>query len=126
MIAMEPMNRKWASSRVDLGYTELFCMPEVTAVFLLSCKSGLGVLFGVQSSILRLLTCMIGNTELLCTQCREFGPHLPPRGMSQGISRVAAENWGIFSSYSGDGHSRLHFVQRSQDSCLVRTDIPGI
>ena len=28
-IAMEPMNGKWASSRVDLEYTELFCIPEV-------------------------------------------------------------------------------------------------
>ena len=34
--------------------------------------------------------------------------------------------WGIFSSYSGDGHSKFHFVQRSQDSCLVRTDPSGI
>ena len=38
---MEPMNGKWASSRVDLGYTELFCIPEVTAVFLPSRDSGL-------------------------------------------------------------------------------------
>ena len=28
-IKMEPMKGKWASSRVDLGYTELFCIPEV-------------------------------------------------------------------------------------------------
>ena len=28
-IAMEQMKGKWASSRVDLGYTELFCIPEV-------------------------------------------------------------------------------------------------
>ena len=28
-IAMEPMNGKWASSPVDFGYTELFCIPEV-------------------------------------------------------------------------------------------------
>ena len=28
-IAIEPMKGKWASSRVDLGYTELFCIPEV-------------------------------------------------------------------------------------------------
>ena len=28
-IAMEPMKGKWASSRVDLGYTEIFCIPEV-------------------------------------------------------------------------------------------------
>ena len=38
-IAMEPMKGKWASSRVDLRYTELFCIPEVTAVFLSSCES---------------------------------------------------------------------------------------
>ena len=41
-IAMEPMKGKCASSRFDLGYTELFCIPEVTAVFLPSCDSGLG------------------------------------------------------------------------------------
>ena len=35
-IAMEPMKGKWASSQVDLGYTELFRIPEVTAVFLSS------------------------------------------------------------------------------------------
>ena len=28
-IAMEPMKGKWASSPVDLGYTELFCIPGV-------------------------------------------------------------------------------------------------
>ena len=28
-IAMEKMKGKWASSRVDLGYTEQFCIPEV-------------------------------------------------------------------------------------------------
>ena len=27
--AMEPMKGKWASSRIDLGYTKLFCIPEV-------------------------------------------------------------------------------------------------
>ena len=26
---MEPMKGKWASSLVDLGYTDLFCIPEV-------------------------------------------------------------------------------------------------
>ena len=59
-------------------------------------------------------------------QLQGSGPHLPPRGMSHGISRVATGNWGIFSSYSEDGHSKLHFVQRSQDSCLVRMDTSGI
>ena len=104
------MKGKWASSRVDLGYTKVFCIPELTAVFLSSSDSGLGD-SGVPSSTLRFLMCLIGNTELLCTQCRGFGPHLPPRGMSHGISLVAAGTWLIFSSYSGDGHSKLHFVQ---------------
>ena len=50
----------------------------------------------------------------------------PAEGMSHGISRVAEGTWGKFTSYSGDGHSKLHFVQRSQDSCLVRMDTSGI
>ena len=122
---MEKMKGKWPSSRVDLGYTEVFCIPEVTAVFLSSLK----VFWGfscVPLSTLNLLTRLIGNTELLCTQCRRLGPHLPPMGMSHVISRVAAGTRGIFSSYSGDGHSKLDFVQRSQDSCLVRTGTSGI
>ena len=41
-IAMEPVKEKWASSRVDLGYTELFWIPEVTSVFIASCESVLG------------------------------------------------------------------------------------
>ena len=41
-IAMEPMKMKWASSRVDVSYTELFCIPEMTSVFISSCDSVLG------------------------------------------------------------------------------------
>ena len=41
-IGMEPMKGKWASSRVYLGYTELFYIPEVTSVFVSSCDSVLG------------------------------------------------------------------------------------
>ena len=37
--------------------------------------------------------CLIGNTELLCTQCSEFGPHVPTRVLSHGISQVAAGIW---------------------------------
>ena len=47
------------------------------------------------------------------------------RGMTHANSRVAARTWGIFSSYSGDGRSKLHLVQRSQDSSLVKTDTSG-
>ena len=55
--------------------------------------------------------CLIGNTGLLCIHCRGIEPHLPARGMSHGISSVASGSRGIFSSYSRDGHSKLHFVQ---------------
>ena len=59
-------------------------------------------------------------------QCRRIEPHFPPRGISHSISRVAAGTWGIFASYSGDGRSKLHFVQRTQDSCVVMRDTSGI
>ena len=41
-IAMEPIKGKWASFRVVLGYTELFCIPELTSVFISSCDSVFG------------------------------------------------------------------------------------
>ena len=88
-IAMEPMKGKWASSRVDLGYTELFCIPELQ-----QCSSRFVTVF------LGTLWCSIkkieapyvfdGNTGLLCMQCRGIEPHFPARGMSHTISRVAA------------------------------------
>ena len=34
--------------------------------------------------------------------------------------------WGTFSSYGGDGHAKLVFVQRCQDSCLVTRYTSGI
>ena len=41
---------------------------------------------GVQSRKSRLLTCLIGKTQFLCTQCRGIGPHLAPRGKSHVFS----------------------------------------
>ena len=41
-IAMKPMKGKWASFLVDLGNTDLICIPEVTSVFFSSCDSVLG------------------------------------------------------------------------------------
>ena len=68
----------------------------------------------------------MGNTESLCMQSRGIGPHLPAMGKSHVFSRVAAGTWGIFSSYGGDGPSKLLFLQRSQDSCLVTRNTSGI
>ena len=41
-IAKEQMRGKWASSCVDFGYTELFCIPELTSEIISSCGSVLG------------------------------------------------------------------------------------
>ena len=40
--AKEQMRGKWASSCVEFGYTDLFCIPELTAEFISSCDSVLG------------------------------------------------------------------------------------
>ena len=37
----------------------------------------------------------------------------------------SAGTWDIFSNYCGDVRLKLHLVQRSQDSCLVRIDTSG-
>ena len=55
-------------------------------------------------------------------KCRAIVPHLAVRVKSHEFSRVAAHTWCIVSSYDGDGHLKLGFVQRSQDYCLVMTD----
>ena len=47
-------------------------------------------------------------------------------GTSHHFSRVAAGTWGIFSRYSGNGHSKLVFFQRRHDSCLLTRDTSGI
>ena len=41
-IAMEQMRGKWASSCVDFGYTDLFCIPALTSEFISSCDCVLG------------------------------------------------------------------------------------
>ena len=41
-MSMDPVQGKSASSCVDLGYTNLFCLPEVTSVFFSSCDSVVG------------------------------------------------------------------------------------
>ena len=59
-------------------------------------------------------------------QCWGIGPHFSPRVMSRVFSQVAAGTSDIYSSYSGDGHSKLVFVLRCHDSSLVTRDNSGI
>ena len=70
--------------------------------------------------------CLIRNTELLCRKFRVICPHLATRWKSQGFSHVAVGTWIIFSSYSREDTSKLVFVQRLQDFCLVKRDTTEI
>ena len=80
---------------------------------------------GVPSRKSRFLTSLIGNLELLCTQCMGIWPHLVARQKSHDFSQVAAGTWGIFSSYSTDGLLKLGLIEQSQDSCLDSTETSG-
>ena len=118
------MNWSWASSGVDLGYTVLFCIPEMTAVFLSFCDCGLG--------------------ESLVFHQHIEGPYMfdwehgialhPMQGIRSLAPAVGDVSWDLSScsrnvgyilALQRDGRSKLHLVQRSQDSCLVRTKTSG-
>ena len=124
-IAMEPMKGKWASSRVDLGYTELFCIPEVQ-----QCSSCF------VTGFLGTLCCSMKKTKPPYIFDWEYGIALhamqgnrdsfPSEGDVSYDFSSCVRNWGIFASYSGDGHSKFHFVQKRQDSCVVIRDTSGI
>ena len=47
-------------------------------------------------------------------------------GKSHIFSRVAVGTWCTFPSYGWDGHSKLVFVQRCPDSCLVTREPSGV
>ena len=41
-MALEPMQGNWASSWIDLGYTDVFPIPAVTSGYFQNFESGLG------------------------------------------------------------------------------------
>ena len=94
------------SSRVDLGYTELFCIAEVRSVLFLSGDSVLG---DSLKSIKQIEAPYVFDRENAIALDTMQGNRASSRwrGKSHGFSRVAAGTWGIFSSYSGDVHSKL-------------------
>ena len=78
------------------------------------------------SSITSPLTCLKQNMELLCKQCSGFSHHLGASVNFHVFSRVAAGTWVTFSSYGGDDATKLVFVKRCQDTCLVTRDTSGM
>ena len=57
-MVMEPMQGKLASSQFDLGYTELFCVPEVTSSRVLT-----GLLWALWSSIKQIEAPYVSDSE---------------------------------------------------------------
>ena len=105
---MEPMKGKWAPSHVDLGYTELLCIPELHQG-----SSFVTVVLGT-------LWCSIKKIEAAYVFDYENGFAL--HAMQENRASFPSDEdvsydfsscgttWGLFASYSGDGHLKLHFV----------------
>ena len=120
---MEPVKGKWASFLVDLGYTELFCIPEVH-----QCSSRFVTVF------LGTIWCSIKKIEAPYVFDWEYGIALhamqwnrasyPSEGdVSYDFSICGRNLWYIRELQQG---WLLHFVQRSQDTCVVMRDTSGI
>ena len=109
-VFIEPVQGKLASSQFDFGYTEQFCISGVTSVFFSSCDNVVGYSLKFNQANWGSLQVLLGKRNLW-SHCRGIGLHLAERGKSHGFSRVAAGTWGIFSSYGGNDHSKLEFVQ---------------
>ena len=107
---MEPMKWKLAASQFDLGYTELFCVPEVTSVFFSSCDSVVGD--SPEFSQANRGSLRVFWEKAIALHATQQNPD-STRSVRKvsGFSRVAAGTWGIFSSYGGDVHLKLQFVQ---------------
>ena len=120
-MAMNSMKGKCASSWVDLGFTNLFCIPEVTSLFFFVVTVFLGILF---SSIREIEVPYVFDWEHGTLQHEMPGNRASSCGEWE-VSWVFSScrgTWYIFSSYGGDGHLKLGFVQRSKESCLVIMD----
>ena len=110
-IAMEPMKGKWASSRVDLGYIELFCIPEGTEVFLSSST----VVFGT-------LWCSIKHIEAPYVFAWE---HRIPMHPMQGIRASSAIEGDVSWDFSSCGRN-LAYILESQRGWPFETPLCSV
>ena len=120
-----PMQGKLASSEFDLGYSELFCIPEVTSVFFSSCESVLEDSLEINLANRGSLHVCLGKCNCSACNAGESGL-ISWRGGSLMVFSCCGINVGIFSSYGVDVHSKLEFVQQSQDTCLCTTEASGV
>ena len=102
-IAMEPMKGQWVSSRVDLGYTKLFCVPEVD-----QCSS-------------RFVTVFLGT--LWCSTWKIEAPFM--FDWEYGIALHAC-NAGESSLISQHGGSLIRFLELQQEPVVYTRVTAGM
>ena len=122
---MEPMKGKWASSRIDLGYTELFCIPEVRAVFLSFCDSGLGNSLVFHQENRGSLYICLGIRD--CSDTMQGNrSSSPPEGIVSWEFPSCGRTLGYILELQRGWPIETPLCSRSQDYCLVMTDTSGI
>ena len=94
---MEPMKGKWDSSRDDLGYTELFCIPELH-----QCSSRFVTMF------LRTLWCSIKKIEAPYVFDWENGIGLPAM---QGNRASFPSEWDVSYDLSSCGRNMVYILE---------------
>ena len=118
----------WMQWKCNVLHLELICGTPIYFAFLRwhQCSSlvvtvFLGILF---SSIRAIEVPYVFDWEYGTPQHEMQGNRASSCGKGEvsWVFRVAAGTRCIFSSYGADGHLKLGFIQRSQDSCLVMTD----
>ena len=125
VMAMEPMQGKGASSRFDLRYTKLFCIPEVTSVFFCVVTVFLGTLrISVKQNVSPFLFLREHRIALHAKQGNRASSL--GEGELSWVFSSCGRNLGYILELRWGGHSKLEFVQRSQDSCLLMMDTSGI
>ena len=114
-----------SSFQVDFGYTELFHIPVLTTVSFKPIEGFLGDLCSSFKQI-KLLTCLIGNKALLCTNAGELGL-ISQRGGSFMVFLKLRWEPGVHSRVTaGVAINNFCFFQRRQDSSVVKMDTSGV
>ena len=98
---MDTMQGKCASSLVDLGYTNQFCVTEVTSVFFSSCDSLVGDSLEFNQA----------NRRSLCVW--EYAMALHAMQGNRASSRGKGEVSGVFSSW----HSHVGCILELRRGC---------
>ena len=108
-MAMDSMKGKCTSSWVDLGYTNLFCILEVTLVYFSFGTLFLGILF---SSIREIEAAYVLDWENAIALHAMRGNRASSRcdGEVSWVFSSSGRPLRIFSSYDGDAHSKQEFV----------------